>query len=167
MAHRAAKPSASDRTALPPVIRPVAARVLGMSERTFTRHEARGTFRPVRPGRGRRPALFDLAVLVPAILQTVETPRDRKDRSQAELNELRLARERRELLPRDQVVREGVTFITAAVAKLRALPNHLVRAGLLAAEAEQKAAALVADALGELARWRTDLDLLAAVDEKS
>ena len=156
------------------VIRPQAVRLLGLKDRTFARLEAEGVLKATTPGTGRRPSVYDLYLLVPAYLAhrerqlrgSMEHPRDRKDRSQAELNELRLARERRELLPRDQVVRDGAAFVAAVTAKLRALPNRFVQAGLLAAEAERPAVEIVHGILGELARWRTEIDLLAAVADK-
>jgi hypothetical protein len=155
------------------IARPQAVRLLGISTTTFYRLEGEGVLVATTKGTGKRHSMYDVYTLVPSYLAhrirqlqgSLEHPRDRKDRSQAELNELRLARERREVLPRDQVVREGAAFIAAVQAKLRALPNALVRRGLLTAEAERPALEIVHEMLGELARWRTELDLLAAEDD--
>jgi hypothetical protein len=154
------------------VTRAQAVALLGVSDRTYARLEAEGVIKATTPGTGRRPSVYEAGAVVRAYLAyrerkltgSLEHPRDRRDRSQAELNELRLARERRELLPRADVVREGVAFIAAVAAKLRALPSRLVRAGVVPATAERRVAECVADMQAEMARWRTELDLLAAQD---
>jgi hypothetical protein len=155
------------------ITRPQAVRLLRVSTTTFYRLEGEGVLVATTKGTGKRHSTYDAYALVHAFLDyrtrqlqdSLEHPRDRKDRSQAELNELRLARERREVLPRDQVVRDGAGFIAAVTAKLRGLPNRFVQAGLLAPEAERPAVEIVHEVLGELARWRTELDLLAAVED--
>ena len=89
-------------------------RLLGISERTFCRLEGAGLVKPVMPPSGRRPARYDLGELVLAYiawkLGSAESPRDRRERSQAELNELRLGRERGELLRRADVARAGAAY---------------------------------------------------------
>jgi hypothetical protein len=155
------------------VTRAQAVALLGVSDRTYARLEAEGVIKATTPGTGRRPSVYDAGAVVRAYLAhrerkltgSLEHPRDRRDTSQAELNELRLARERRELLPRADVVREGTAFIGAVTAKLRALPSRLVRAGVIPATAEPRVAACIADMQSEMARWRTELDLLAATDD--
>lgn len=155
------------------VTRPQAIRLLGVAPRTFARLEAEGVVVAAVKGTGRRGSSYDAYGLVSAYLAhrerqlrgTVESSRDRRDRSQAELNELRLARERRALLPRDQVVREGQAFVKAVMATVRALPSRLVRAGVVAPAAEPKVAALLREAADEMSRWQTELDLLAALKE--
>jgi phage terminase Nu1 subunit (DNA packaging protein) len=157
--------------ALPLVPRRETVKVLGVGLRTFDRLESEGVVVPARPGKGGRPSLYDLTVTVPGYIAHLGHPRGtaedrdaraRRDRSQAELNELRLARERRALLPRDQVAREGQAFTKAVQAKLRALPRRLVQAGLVPADRAPAVAALVQEAQDEMARWTSMLDLLAA-----
>jgi hypothetical protein len=153
----------------PRASRPIAAKVLGISERQFSRLEAAGVLVAATPGRPGRPAVFDLAVIVPAFIRHrtggAESPRDRRDRSQAEYVELKIAKERSRLLPRADVIREGTAFIVAVSAKLRALPSRLVRAGAIPPTAEPLVVELVADMQAEMARWRSELDLKAASDD--
>jgi hypothetical protein len=157
-------------TAVPLVLRAVAARVLAISPRTFERLEAEDVLAPAKPGKGSAPGWYDLEVVVPTYLahlvaRKAESARDRKDRSQAELNELKLARERRLLLPRKQVVDEGRAFIVATMAKLRALPTRMLRAGAIAPTAEPVVTELLRECQEEMARWNSALDLLAALED--
>jgi phage terminase Nu1 subunit (DNA packaging protein) len=155
------------------VTRPQGVRLLGVADRTFARLEAEGVLVAAVKGTGRRGSSYDAYALVAGYLAhrerqlrgTVESSRDRRDRSTAELNELRLARERRAVLPRDQVVREGQAFVKAVMAKVRALPSRLVRAGVVAPAAEPTVAALLREAADEMSRWKPELDLLATLKE--
>jgi hypothetical protein len=154
---------------------PMAVGLLGVSDPTFTRLESEGVIGAKVAGVGGRQSVYDAVALVTSymahrerlITGSLDTPRDRRDRSQAELNELRLSKERAELLPRDQVVREGLAYIKATMAKLRAIPPRLVRAGAIAREAEPVVASLVREAQEEMARWQNLLDLQAAVEEEA
>lgn len=165
----------NDPDALRRISRPVAVFLLGISDRTFRRLEAEGVIAASVSGDGRRPSIYDGVALHAAYLAHVErkamgsndTPRDRRDRSQAELNELRLAKERAELLPRDQVVREGQAFVKAAMAKLASLPARLVRVGAIPPSAESAAADVIREAREEMGRWQTMLDLQRAVDDEA
>lgn len=146
-----------------------ARRVLGgLAERTFARLEAEGVLVPARRGRGGRRSTYDLAVLVPAYLTHLgqarpatedREARARRDRSAAELNELKIAELRGALLPREDVVRDGQAFAKALQARLRGLPRRLAAAGLVAREHEPAAAALVREALEEVSRWASRRDL--------
>lgn len=148
--------------------RPVACRLLGVSDRTFSRLESEGVVVALVPGTGRKQSTYDAAAVVASYLShreqkltgSLDNPRDAKDRSQAELNQLRLARERRELLPRGQVISEGQSYVTAAVTKLRAVPSRLVSAGVVAADRIQDAEEAVEEAVSEMARWTSALELL-------
>ncbi|MFB3816125.1 MAG: hypothetical protein ACE147_00560 [Candidatus Methylomirabilales bacterium] len=152
--------------------RPEACRLLGgMAERTFAKLEADGVIVPTVRGSGRRPSEYDPFTIVPAYLGYLKTgktasgdreARARRDRSQADLNELRLLEARKELLPRAQVVRDGKAFIVAAKAKLRALPRRMAQAGLVTLEQQPAVADLIREALEEMARWRKGIDLVAA-----
>jgi hypothetical protein len=154
--------------------RPQAVRLLNVSDRTFARLEAEGVIFALAPGSGRRSSTYDAYTIVRAywahrerqLMDGAESPRDRRDRSQAELNELRVEKERRVLLPRDQVVREGQRFVKAVAAKLRALPSRLVRAGIIAAAVQGAVEELIREALDEMSRWSNRLDLLRAINEE-
>jgi len=157
-------------SAIPPVPRALAAKVIAVSTRTFERLEAERVLVAAQPGKGARPALYDLLAIVPAYLNHLaarkgESARDRRDRSQAELNELRLAKERRLLLPRKQVVDEGRGFVVATMAKLRALPTRMLRAGAIAPAAAPVVTELLRECQEEMARWNSALDLLAALED--
>ena len=149
------------------VTRPELAQVLGCSERQVTRLEAARVLKPAALGRGGRGSLFDLRVVVPAYVAHVraerpQTARERRDSSAAELNELRLARERRELVPVADVVRDGQAFVVATMAKIKALPSRMVRAGLVDETAAVRVAELLGEARQEIAAWQTPLDLIAS-----
>jgi len=143
----------------------------GMAERTFTKLEADGILVAKKRGKPGVPSIYDLHEIVPAYIAYARTTapsggdkeaRARRDQSQAELNELRLAEHQRELLPRDDVVRDGQAFITAAKAKILGLPRRMVQAGQISREMQQAVAGLLLEALEEMARWKTYLDLLEA-----
>jgi hypothetical protein len=159
------------------VYRPEAQRILGnIPPRTFARLESEGILVPTKRGRPGVPSEYDLSTLVPAYIEYVKSgtgkngdrdARARRDNAQAALHELRLAERRKELLPRDQVIREGRAFILAVRAKLLALPRRLVQAGYVAAEAQPSVAGVIGEALEEMSRWSTDLDLAAAAQEEA
>lgn len=154
------------------VHRTQAQRVLGLPTRTFARLEAEGVIVPKRRGKPGVPSVYDLAVIVPAYVEYVRgtsgkaagdrEARARRDRSQADLNELRLMQARKELLPRDQVIRDDLAFIAAAMAKLGALPRRMVQAGIIPIEQQSAVADLIREAREEMARWKSRTDLLAA-----
>lgn len=140
-------------------------------ERTFARLESEGVVVPFIQGKGGRASVYDLAEIVPAYLLHLKaaTPagadrvaRARRDVSQAELNEIRLEERRKEVLPRDQVVADGRAFVIATKAKLLALPRRLVQAGIVPVDAQPAVAGTIREALEEMARWRTQVDLLKA-----
>ncbi len=144
----------------------------GIAERTFARLEADGVIVPTVRGRGRKPSVYDLALIVPAYLAHVtQRPvsntisawdaRARRDVSQAELNELRKAERLKELLPRAQIVFEIQNLFRAVQAKLRALPQRMTQAGI-PREHEPIAAEIVREALEEMSRWSSSEDLIRA-----
>jgi len=139
-----------------------------MSTRTFDRLEAEGIVAPTRQGRGGRPSLYSLTVVVPAYLGYLgqsrpatedREARARRDRSAAELNELKIAELRGALLPREAVVRDGQAFSTALRAAVLALPRRLAQAGLVAPDHEPAATALVREICEEIAGWQSVPDL--------
>ena len=145
--------------------------ILGLPDRTFARLEAENVIVPRVRGRGSRASVYELDVIVPAYIEHLRAAspatgdrlaRARRDTSQSELNELRLLERRKELLPRTQVIADGRAFVMAAKAKLLALPRRMAQAGVIANDAQEHVASLVREALEEMARWRTQMDLLEA-----
>ena len=142
----------------------------GIADRTFAKLEADGIIAATVRGSGRRPSQYDPFSITQAYIAHVRSinmgadreARAQRDRSQAELNELRLKQQRKELLPRDQVVREGKAYIVAVRAKLLALPRRMTQAGLVPAERQVALVDLIHEALEEMTQWRTQLDLLAS-----
>jgi len=92
----------------------------------------------------------------------VDLPTERAHlaRVQARRMELDVKTRERELLPRGQVVQEGKAFVVAARAKILSLPGRMIQAGIIPRERKADVNALVREALEEMARWRTHLDLL-------
>lgn len=156
------------------VTRPELARVLGTSVRSVERMEAHGVITPVEPPRRGQTSRYDLATVVPAVLAhrarpaapVAETPRDRRDRAVAELTEIRIARERRALLPRQEVVDDGQAAVRAIVTQLRALAPRLLQAGAIEAAAVPAVEGVMHEALAEMAAWRTRLELLALAGDE-
>jgi phage terminase Nu1 subunit (DNA packaging protein) len=156
-------PSASLRLRL---ARPEAIALLGVSVRHFCRLEAEGVVTATTKSRGKG-STYDAPTLVADFIRYKEqlirgsnqSPRDRRDASQAALNELKLAKEQRGLLPRAEVVRAGVAVLTVVATRLRQLPGRLVRLGVIPATGEAAVAAEVDTVQDELARLKT-LDIL-------
>lgn len=152
--------------------RPHAVRLLGISDRTFSRLESEGVINAAEKGTGRRRSVYDAVAIVAAYLTrqereirgSDESPRDRKDLSQAELNELRLDRERALVLPREEVVATGQAYIHAVTAKLRSLAPRMVQAGIVPAAQVPIVEEMVEEAISEMAGWSNELELLQAIE---
>jgi hypothetical protein len=147
-----------------------------MGERTLSRLEGDGILTPTRPGKGGRPSLYELEKLVPQYLAHLgqahpatedREARARRDRSAAELNELKIAELRGALLPREAVVRDGQAFSTALRAAVLALPRRLAQAGLVTPAHEPATTALVRELCEEIAAWRSVSDLERATRRAS
>lgn len=157
------------------VHRPQALKILVVAERTFAKLEAEGVIVPARRGRGGRASVYSLETIVPAYLgyATAQRPssdrdaRSRRDVSQAELNELRLAVQRGELVTRDQVILEGQNYVKGWAAKVKALPRQLVQAGIVMQDQEAAVAALCREILTEISSWRTLADIAPATRKKT
>jgi hypothetical protein len=156
------------------VTRPHVCRLLVLTARRFARLEASGVFAPVVPGSGQRPARYDAAAVVAAWVahreaqlaaDRIESAQDRRDRTMAEKNELWLARELGQLWPRGDVISDGRAYISAVQAKLRALVPRAVQEGMIPPEAAAALTALIEEAIDEMSRWRTSLDLADAEDD--
>jgi len=154
-----AAPLVVDRRAL--------ARLFGCSLRHVTELEAERVIVPLRRGRGGRPSTYALDAAVPAYLRRMtEAPtsgaereaRARRDRAQARLTELRIAKEEGALVSREDVVLAGQALLKGLQAQIRALPRRLVQAGVLDPAREAAAAALLRELQIEIARWTTLAD---------
>lgn len=86
----------------------------------------------------------------------------------AELNELKLAQQRGDLWPRDQIVAEAQTVVKGWVAKVRMLPRRARLAGALTtAEQEAALAVICRELLEEISRWKTTADVARAITKQS
>jgi len=75
--------------------------------------------------------------------------------AQAELNELKLATQKSDLIPLDQVIEAGQNYTKAWTAKIRALPRQMVQAGLIPREREAGVTAMLHALLLEISSWKT------------
>jgi hypothetical protein len=154
--------------------------ILDLSDRSLTRLQTAEVLKPFEQGKGGRPTVYDLATVGPAYVRHLKATiprtdnpdaRARRDESIADLNELKLAERRQEVLPRQQVVDEGRAFVLAVRAHLLALPRRLVQMGHVVPERQPAVMELIHTALGEMSRWKNRLDCLEAaaapVDGKS
>lgn len=138
----------------------------GIAERTFARLESEGILTPSQRGRGGRASVYDLRTVVPSYLVFVQgvkptddrDARSRRDRSQAELNELTLASKRKELVPREAVILAGQAYTKAWAAKMRGLPRRCVQAGLITRDQEPGLAEICREFLTEISSWKTIAD---------
>jgi phage terminase Nu1 subunit (DNA packaging protein) len=131
------------------VDRPTLAKVLGVSERTCKRLEAAGVVTPTAKPRRGRTTRYDLTVVVPAVIAhrskppaepgTLDATQERAAlaRSQRLLAEQRLARERRDLLPRGDVADGWAELADAHRETLLQLAADLVAAGAITTEQER------------------------------
>lgn len=94
-----------------------------------------------------------------------EAAQTRAFSAQADLNELKLARESGELVSRDQVVLEGQSYTKAWVSKLRGLPRLLVKEGIIGRELEARVSLACAALLRDIASWKTTADADQAAKE--
>jgi hypothetical protein len=141
---------------------------LGVSDRQFSRLENQGVLVPAVKGAGRTPSRYDLPSAVRSYLEyrlrREPGPRDQRELAQAKFITMKWQREQAELLPKAEYVRKGQLLTAALTAKIRAIPNRLVRAGVLLSAREPEALAAVDELLAEIARWRTDQDLVQAAN---
>ena len=137
------------------VIRSQAVKLLGVSDRSFSRLQAEGVIVPLAPARGRRPATYDAVAILAAYREhqvMEESPRDQRDLEQAALLRLRRKREEGELWPRADIERAGRSVLETVKARLRRIDYELVRAGVIPPEGQPLVRQAVDDVLRELAR---------------
>jgi hypothetical protein len=83
--------------------------------------------------------------------------------AQAALAEFRLARERRLVLPRAEIIRQLSSFLGTLKTRLLALPGQFVRSGVCPPETASAIDAGIRQGLEELvAAWSEETDLLEA-----
>jgi hypothetical protein len=155
----------------PLVTRQQLALLLGVHPQTITGWEGEGCPVARRGGRGvaskyRVSDVFKWRVeslrQVSETTLTLEQERTRLARAQADGKEMENRVRAGELLPRDQVVREGQALVRGWSAKVRGLPRRLVNVGLVPREREGDARALLLELLADISGWRTVADAEAA-----
>jgi phage terminase Nu1 subunit (DNA packaging protein) len=155
------------------VPRSTAIRLLGVADRTFARLESEGVIRATTRGEGRRTSTYSACAVVAAYLAyrerkitgSLHNPHDRAYLAQAQAAEFKLAKERREYVPRGEFIELGQALAAALNAKIRALPNRLARRGVIMSASEPEALVAVNEMLAEIAAWRSAMDLHFATAE--
>src|SRR5688572_8736438 len=124
------------------------ARLLGVSYRTFSDLETRGTVVPVKQGRDAKP-LYDVRVTIQQYLayKLRETPRDRLFKLQADRVEIENRRRRNELLDAIEVDKAWAEIATATKRAVLALPGRLLQLGVIRADKLPAATEACTDAL--------------------
>src|SRR5512139_3610532 len=111
-----------------------AERMTTIPHRTFARLEAEGVIVPKTRGGPRKASIYDVDVIVPAVIthlkaqsarQTEQAARARREQSQAELNELKLAERRGELIDASKAERSWSEHITEVRNSLLGVATHL------------------------------------------
>lgn len=95
-----------------------------------------------------------------------EAAQTRAYEAQAKLNEMKIAVQRGELVPRDEVIQTGQAFVKAWTAKVRGWPRRLVQAGIVTREQEGQVTGLALELLREMAGWKTAADLKRAAKDE-
>lgn len=84
---------------------------------------------------------------------TLDAEKARHLKSQADQGELRLAERKGQLVPRDQVIREGQNVAKAIRAAVLALPRRQMQLGIIQPEQEPEVRKLIYEILEELKAW--------------
>lgn len=87
----------------------------------------------------------------------------RNSEANAKLAELRLKERMLELVPRDQIEREGNALLAALAAEIRMLPSQLTQAGVIQRDQEGAATKICRNLLSKISTWKTLDDLQRAV----
>lgn len=83
-----------------------------------------------------------------------EAAQARAANASAQLNEMKIQRERGELLPRAQIVLEGQAIVKQWATAVRGLPRRMTQSGVIQRAQEPAVTALCADFLREISEWR-------------
>jgi terminase small subunit / prophage DNA-packing protein len=95
-------------------------------------------------------------------LDAKEVAQARSYAAAADVNELRAAKARGELVSQADVIMEGQSYTKAWAAKVAGLPRQLVLAGVVGREMEDAIAEICRALLTDIAEWKTLADLLRA-----
>lgn len=145
--------------------------LLGVHPDTVTDYARQGMPVVTRGGQGKE-GVYD-AVLCAAWWRdqqganAKEAAQARAFSASAELNELKLQRERGDVVATDQVVLEGQAYTKGWVAKVRGFPRRLTQAGIIERKLEPRVAAICRELLTEISGWRTIADALRAARKAS
>lgn len=148
------------------------AQLLGAHPDTVTDHTRAGMPVVERGGHGKESVYDAVACLAWWREQqgknAKENAQTRLFNANAENAELKLQRDRGELLSRETVIKEGQAYTKAWTAKVRAWPRRARQLAIITTP-EQEAAltALGREVLTEIARWRTMADLTIVTQEDS
>lgn len=138
------------------------AEMMGVHPDTVTDYARGGMPVVTRGGRGKESAYDSVLCLAWQRQQmgknAKEAAQTRAYEATANLSELKLSVQKGELFPRDQIVREGQSFVKGWVAHVRALPRRLEQAGIITRQQEPLVAAICRDLLDEISRWKTAAD---------
>ncbi len=135
------------------------AKLLGVHPDTISDYTRNGMPVITRGGAGRK-SVYDAVECL--AWWRAQYRQDKKDAAQtraygaqAELNELKIATQKSELIPLDDVILAGQNYTKAWTAKIRALPRQMVQAGLIPREREAGVTAMLHALLLEISRWET------------
>lgn len=87
-----------------------------------------------------------------------EAAQTRAYEASAKLNELKLQRERGEVVPRAAVARAGLAYSKGLSTQVMALPRRAVQTGIVAREFEGALTALCRDICSDISNWKTIRD---------
>lgn len=139
------------------------ARLIGVHPDTISDYTRNGMPVITRGGAGRK-SVYDAVECL--AWWRAQYRQDKKDvaqtrayGAQAELNELKIATQKGELVPLDQVILAGQNYTKAWTAKIRALPRQMVQSGLIPREREAGVTAMLHALLLEISRWETVPDV--------
>lgn len=146
------------------------AALLGVHQDTITEYARNGMPMLARGGYGREGA-YDAVDCVAwwrskQGKNAKENAQTRAFTVSAELNELKLAQQRSELVSSTEVIAAGQAFTKGWTAMVRALPRQAVQAGVIEREREPQLLALVRPILQEIAGWRVVAQIADAVTDQ-
>lgn len=135
------------------------AELLGVHPDTVSDYAAQGMPVITRGGRGRQ-SNYDAVECLAWWRQqqgknAKEAAQTRAYKAQAELNELKIALQREELYPAQEIIRAGQQQVKSWTAKIRALPRQMVQSGIIPVEGERRVTDLLRGLQSEISNWKT------------